>query len=39
MNTLLDRNTLEDQERELHNSMISERYKEILENSKTLNHS
>ena len=30
MNTLLDRNTLEDQERELHNSMINERYREIL---------
>ena len=30
MNTLLDRNTLEDQERELHNSMINERYRAIL---------
>ena len=30
MNTLLDRKTQEDQERELHNSMINERYKEIL---------
>ena len=30
MNTLLDRNTREDQERELHNAMIAERYKEML---------
>ena len=30
MNTLLDKNTQEDQERKLHNSMINERYKEIL---------
>lgn len=30
MNTLLDRRTQEDQDRELHNAMIAERYKEIL---------
>ena len=30
MKTLLDRNTQEAQERELHNAMIAERYKEIL---------
>ena len=30
MNTLLDRNTQEDQERTLHNSMINERYKNLL---------
>ena len=30
MNTLFDRNTQEDQERELHNSMIAERYKVML---------
>lgn len=30
MNTLLDRNTQETQERETHNAMIAERYKEIL---------
>jgi cell division protein FtsL len=30
VNTLLDRNTQEDQERTLHNSMINERYKNLL---------
>lgn len=30
MNTLFDKKTQEDQERELHNSLIGERYKEIL---------
>lgn len=31
MNTLFDKNTQEDQERELHNSMIGARYREMLD--------